>query len=163
MRRILLLLLAGCGGAIATPPSGDAGSTVTPAPTASPTSAVDAAPPGPTVACGGGSCSGACCTDLRTGREECRTAGDACRGHRVSCDETTDCPAGDVCCAEIVEEGGGLETAYVSACRRSCTTGIVRVKVCQRDDECESGSCRAYACATGLPTHRYCELPEFCR
>jgi len=159
------LALVSCGGAVSTPGATDAG----PAPTRDASAVRDAGPPPlrSAIFCGATSCSTVdsegepqfCCIERnRLGVEDrtCKGEPMPCEGHRIACDDSKDCAAGTVCCAEVVEG----ETPYLlTACRTSCITGVPRARVCGGTSEC--ADCAPFTCR-GLPTSRYCGRPEFC-
>jgi hypothetical protein len=82
-------------------------------------------------------------------------------GGRLECKQAADCETGLVCCAEGTPVGTDVQ--ITTRCLPTCTTNEIRVEVCTRDGECESGSCRAYGCNPDLPPIRFCEKPHGCR
>jgi hypothetical protein len=93
------------------------------------------------VTCGGNECilpESVCCPWLNGGTCAARgTAG--CEP--IECDDTADCPAGQMCCYQF-NHGCSLS----ASCQTTCVGGAVRVQACKSDSECASGSCTLRRC-----------------
>ncbi len=94
------------------------------------------------IACAGGTCAvpdNACCHPPEAGAA-CQPESTPCAGPERVCDETEDCPEGEVCCVVEVRT-----TAFGTACREACDPGQPRA--CARPSECDGRPCVEIACA----------------
>lgn len=110
------------------------------------------------VACGTATCNGAtqkCCTTFSQGTgvvSTCVAKADACQGAEQACDDKTDCPAGQICCA-----GGGAGGGFGSSCQATCGQGI---QMCKAANECtDGGTCQTYTCFNQSVS--LCRKPQF--
>ncbi len=75
-----------------------------------------------------------------------------------SCDETSDCPGGEICCWEIVNN-----TAIGSSCHADCGgNGGRRAQACKQQSECKNGTCDIRACSVGGPIESCGPLSNLC-
>ncbi len=86
-----------------------------------------------------------CCLGAN-GMEGCQPAGTPCNGLSQACDETTDCPAGDICCLDVMSPS---VTGVQVQCAAACTGGLFSVQLCRSDTECASGQCIPQNCMLG--------------
>jgi len=107
-----------------------------------------------TIDCGGKSCNGTnaiCCSPgkLDSGVYACSADTDAAAcgdGVVQECDETADCPAGNVCCA-VVTVGSYVETT----CLESCQLRPESRQACKLNGECHNGNpCMPQTCSGQL-------------
>jgi len=61
-----------------------------------------------------------------------------------SCEKTSDCTGGNVCCWELVD------AVIASSCHADCGgNGGRRAQACKQQSECQSGTCEVRACSIG--------------
>jgi len=115
------------------------------------------------VTCGGDQCArtGAlrevCCFTANGATCQAEALANACDGSRLFCDEKADCENG-VCCIESAGNG-----RFATKCLPTCTTDALRFQVCKTNGECQSGSCKAYDCGSGIPPLKFCQRPPECK
>jgi hypothetical protein len=74
------------------------------------------------------------------------------------CDETADCPGGQICCLEIINN-----TAIGSSCHADCGgNGGRRAQACKQQSECQSGTCQVRTCSAGGPIESCGPLSSLC-
>jgi hypothetical protein len=120
----------------------------------------------PVVVCGTASCSGGdyCCVHGRSQEPiECVKGQSACPDQyaaRAYCDDTSDCPTGNVCCLQF---GGifGLQASCVTPA--SCPADDEHNRLCDpaTGGECGTGSCVAFT--TARPTYGWRLLASVCQ
>ncbi len=99
------------------------------------------------VSCGTATCNvpAQFCCDIPGTSETCTTAGGACAGTPVACDEAADCPTkGDICC--IASQS---TTSATVSCQRGpiCPTApVATAQICRSNTECASGKCQFWNC-----------------
>lgn len=112
------------------------------------------------VTCGSSPCdvpSNVCCERLGQSTGTCSPASTGCADGglevTVSCDEVGDCPAGTVCCDELISQ----------KCETACPVnmGGSAVQLCKSDSECTNGMpCSRFACGP-VGTIQACEAAPF--
>jgi hypothetical protein len=101
----------------------------------------------PTVTCGG---DGECSVDPVAGRNCCNAAtGTTCQaatcGPRyggIFCDETSDCPPSNICCAYFTGGGGAVSCRPPSGCVSDPVSSADQVCKPGNTGECLTGSCQ---------------------
>jgi hypothetical protein len=169
-----LIGIAACGDVVVAPPADggvDTGSggdgavtadaakdTAPPTPDASPdTGPVDAGSPTPNaVSCGNATCTPAtqvCCT-TQQGAQTCEPLAGGCPAQTVpqTCDDRSDCKAGEVCCIGTKGTGGpgGFGNPVVECKANSCGTiqGFAVPQLCKTNAECTQGlTCVSEPCS----------------
>jgi hypothetical protein len=86
----------------------------------------------------------------------CESAGTACPGINIGCDEAADCPSGQVCCGEVSFGSDG--PTLKSTCAASCT-GLTRRQLCRTNTECGSEACEVTPCQ-GIPLEVCGGIPD---
>lgn len=115
------------------------------------------------VACGTATCTTPaqkCCTTFQQGagiQQTCIAAAADCQGANAACDDVTDCPQGQVCCAG--GGGGGSGAGFGAKCATDCGQGI---QMCKAANECigDGGPCTEYSCLGGNKVS-LCKKPPF--
>jgi hypothetical protein len=98
-----------------------------------------------------------CCVTTASNKTTCDMSNQNCVGTAYHCDETADCPAGNVCCLNFA----GLTNS--TTCQTACMTGSP--KMCRSDTECASGKCIVQSClkpGAGNTTVEACSLIPGC-
>ena len=116
-----------------------------------------------TVECGDAGCAvptNGCC-EPGGGVHTCQSAGTACTGTLITCEEKGDCTGGKICCLNaITASTATLSCQDGPACPAG--SGLASTQICRSSAECASGSCAYYSCsATTPPTIlESCDVPQ---
>jgi hypothetical protein len=99
--------------------------------------------------CEGGGLGGSsvCVTENAT----CAATADGGGVSTVTCDETADCAADQICCLYVLSisppvSQTACQAVTTSEAGCSPTKGLVRAQICKTDAECASGACHVYDC-----------------
>ena len=139
----------GAGEECCVPASGDGGSgtgTGTGSDSGSCVGPMGGAPCDPgVVLCGGDAGCSVPATDCCIGSATtCVAAGSTCSGCEIACDETSDCPNGQICCFNIGDTSGNFTmTCQTGTCP---AVGLASAQVCKTNAECPDGMCRLWNC-----------------
>lgn len=109
------------------------------------------------VTCGTATCNTTtqkCCSTFQQGMgivQSCVAKAADCQGGEQSCDDKTDCPAGQICCA-----GGGPGGGFGASCQTTCNG----IQICKAANECtDGGTCQTYTCFNRQVS--LCRKPQF--
>jgi hypothetical protein len=102
-----------------------------------------------------------CCVEMGSGGTiggSCQPPSASCAGLSEACDETSDCPTGNVCC--LIAQSTAI-SGISTQCMPSCQGGFFAVQLCRSDTECAGGQCIAQTCPEvgNLPVEACSNVP----